>query len=133
GYPDVELEHMLVDNCGMQLVLAPGRFDVILTENTFGDILSDVAAGVTGGLGLAASASLGDARPGIFEPVHGSAPDIAGKGVANPAAMLRSAALMLTHGLAEPGEAARLESAVDAALAMTPTPDIGGSATTDDV
>ena len=133
GYPDVELEHMLVDNCGMQLVLAPGRFDVILTENTFGDILSDVAAGVTGGLGLAASASLGDARPGIFEPVHGSAPDIAGKGVANPAAMLRSAALMLTHGLGEPGEAARLESAVDAALATTPTPDLGGSATTDDV
>jgi 3-isopropylmalate dehydrogenase len=133
GYPDVELEHMLVDNCGMQLVLAPGRFDVILTENTFGDILSDVAAGVTGGLGLAASASLGDARPGIFEPVHGSAPDIAGKGVANPAAMLRSAALMLAHGLGEPEEAARLERAVDAALAAAPTPDLGGSATTDDV
>jgi 3-isopropylmalate dehydrogenase len=132
-YEDVELEHMLVDNCGMQLVLAPGRFDVILTENTFGDILSDVAAGVTGGLGLAASASLGDARPGIFEPVHGSAPDIAGRGIANPAAMLRSAALMLTHGLGEPAEAARLESAVDAALATTPTPDLGGTATTDDV
>jgi 3-isopropylmalate dehydrogenase len=132
-YEDVELEHMLVDNCGMQLVLAPGRFDVILTENTFGDILSDVAAGVTGGLGLAASASLGDARPGIFEPVHGSAPDIAGRGIANPAAMLRSAALMLTHGLGEPAEAARLESAVDAALATSPTPDLGGSATTDDV
>jgi 3-isopropylmalate dehydrogenase len=132
-YQDVELEHMLVDNCGMQLVLAPDRFDVILTENTFGDILSDVAAGVTGGLGLAASASLGDARPGIFEPVHGSAPDIAGTGVANPAAMLRSAALMLTHGLGEPGEAARLESAIDAALAITPTPDLGGTATTDDV
>ena len=73
-YADVRLEHMLVDNCGMQLVLAPGRFDVLLTENTFGDILSDVAAGVTGGLGLAASASLGAGRPGIFEPVHGSAP-----------------------------------------------------------
>jgi 3-isopropylmalate dehydrogenase len=132
-HEDVELEHMLVDNCGMQLVLAPDRFDVILTENTFGDILSDVAAGVTGGLGLAASASLGDTRPGIFEPVHGSAPDIAGKGVANPAAMLRSAALMLTHGLGEPAEAARLESAVDAAVAAAPTPDLGGSATTDDV
>ncbi|MGH3015558.1 MAG: 3-isopropylmalate dehydrogenase, partial [Gaiellaceae bacterium] len=89
-YPGVELDHMLVDNCGMQLVQAPGRFDVLLTENTFGDILSDVAAGVTGGLGLAGSASLGADRPGIFEPVHGSAPDIAGKGVANPAAMLRS-------------------------------------------
>jgi 3-isopropylmalate dehydrogenase len=132
-HEDVEFEHMLVDNCGMQLVLAPGRFDVILTENTFGDILSDVAAGVTGGLGLAASASLGDTRPGIFEPVHGSAPDIAGQGVANPAAMLRSAALMLTHGLGELAEAARLEAAVDAALLAAPTPDLGGSATTDDV
>jgi 3-isopropylmalate dehydrogenase len=129
-YPDVELEHMLVDNCGMQLVLAPGRFDVILTENTFGDILSDVAAGVTGGLGLAASASLGEGRPGIFEPVHGSAPDIAGKGIANPAAMLRSAALMLAYGLDEPAEATRLEAAVDAALVTTPTPDVGGGATT---
>jgi 3-isopropylmalate dehydrogenase len=131
-YPDVELEHMLVDNCGMQLVLAPEQFDVILTENTFGDILSDVAAGVTGGLGLAASASLGDGRPAIFEPVHGSAPDIAGKGIANPAAMLRSAALMLAHGLGEPGEAARLEAAVDAALASRPTRDLGGRATTAD-
>jgi 3-isopropylmalate dehydrogenase len=131
-YPDVELRHMLVDNCGLQLVLAPGQFDVLLTENTFGDILSDVAAGTTGGLGLAASASLGDRRPGLFEPVHGSAPDIAGKGVANPAAMLRSAALMLAHGLDEPVEAARLEAAVDATLASTPTPDLGGSATTSD-
>jgi 3-isopropylmalate dehydrogenase len=130
-YADVELEHLLVDTCGMQLVLAPGRFDVVLTENTFGDILSDVAAGVTGGLGLAASASLGDGRgPGIFEPVHGSAPDIAGQGIANPAAMLRSAALMLRHGLRAPEEAARLEAAVDAALVESPTPDLGGSATT---
>jgi 3-isopropylmalate dehydrogenase len=129
-YPDLELEHMLVDNCGMQLVLAPGQFDVLLTENTFGDILSDVAAGVTGGLGLAASASLGDGRPGIFEPVHGSAPDIAGKGIANPAAMLRSASLMLAHGLDEPEQAQRLEAAVDAALVTSPTPDLGGTATT---
>ncbi len=129
-YADVRLEHMLVDNCGMQLVLAPARFDVLLTENTFGDILSDVAAGVTGGLGLAASASLGVGRPGIFEPVHGSAPDIAGSGVANPAAMLRSVALMLAHGLDQPAEAARLEAAVDAALASTPTRDLGGQATT---
>jgi len=132
-YPDVELEHMLVDNCGMQLVLAPEQFDVILTENTFGDILSDVAAGVTGGLGLAGSASLGEARPGIFEPVHGSAPDIAGRGIANPAAMVRSAALMLAYGLDEPAEAARLEAAVDAALVSVPTPDLGGRATTADV
>ena len=131
-YPDVELDHMLVDNCGMQLVQAPGRFDVLLTENTFGDILSDVAAGVTGGLGVAGSASLGAGRPGIFEPVHGSAPDIAGQGIANPAAMLRSAALMLRHGLDEPAEAERLEAAVDAALASTPTPDLGGRATTAD-
>jgi 3-isopropylmalate dehydrogenase len=129
-YPDVELAHMLVDNCGMQLVLAPEQFDVILTENTFGDILSDVAAGLTGGLGLAASASLGDGRPGIFEPVHGSAPDIAGKGIANPAAMLRSAALMLGQGFREPGEASRLEAAVDVALASAPTLDLGGRATT---
>jgi 3-isopropylmalate dehydrogenase len=129
-YADVELEHMLVDNCGLQLVIAPGRFDVILTENTFGDILSDVAAGMTGGLGLAASASLGAGRPGIFEPVHGSAPDIAGRGIANPAAMLRSAALMLAHGLDEPAEAARLDAAIDDALATTPPPDLGGSATT---
>ncbi|HSE82375.1 MAG TPA: 3-isopropylmalate dehydrogenase [Gaiellaceae bacterium] len=129
-YRDVQLRHMLVDNCGMQLVLAPGQFDVILTENTFGDILSDVAAGLTGGLGLAASASLGDGRPGIFEPVHGSAPDIAGRGIANPAAMLRSVALMLAYGIDRPAEAARLEAAVDAALASTPTPDLGGAATT---
>jgi 3-isopropylmalate dehydrogenase len=129
-YPDGELDHMLVDNCGMQLVLAPGQFDVILTENTFGDILSDVAAGLTGGLGLAASASLGADRPGIFEPVHGSAPDIAGKGIANPAGMLRSAALMLGQGFDEPDEAARLEAAVDVALASAPTPDLGGRATT---
>jgi 3-isopropylmalate dehydrogenase len=129
-YADVELEHMLVDNCGMQLVLAPGRFDVIVTENTFGDILSDVAAGVTGGLGLAGSASLGDSGPGIFEPVHGSAPDIAGRGIANPAAMLRSCSLMLAHGLDEAEHARRLETAVDRALKTTPTPDLGGSATT---
>jgi 3-isopropylmalate dehydrogenase len=132
-YPEVELEHMLVDNCGMQLVQAPARFDVILTENTFGDILSDVAAGVTGGLGLAASASLGDGGPGLFEPVHGSAPDIAGRGIANPAAMLRSAALMLRHAFSEPGQALALEEAVDGALAKAPTPDLGGSATTDEV
>ena len=129
-FPDVALEHMLVDNCGLQLVIAPTRFDVLLTENTFGDILSDVAAGLTGGLGLAGSASLGDGRPGIFEPVHGSAPDIAGRGIANPAAMLRSAALMLAHSLDAPAEAALLEAAVETALGATPTPDLGGSATT---
>jgi 3-isopropylmalate dehydrogenase len=87
---------------------------------------------MTGGLGLAPSASLSDGGPGIFEPVHGSAPDIAGRGVANPAAMLRSAALMLAYGLGAPDEARRLEAAVDAALASTPTPDLGGAATTAD-
>jgi 3-isopropylmalate dehydrogenase len=101
-------------------------------ENTFGDILSDVAAAVSGGLGLAASASLGDGRPGIFEPVHGSAPDIAGKGIANPAAMLRSVALMLEHGLGRPDEARALDTAIDRALETTLTPDLGGSATTED-
>jgi 3-isopropylmalate dehydrogenase len=129
-YPDVELEHMLVDNAAMQLVLAPEQFDVLVMENTFGDILSDVAAAVTGGLGLAASASLGDRRPGIFEPVHGSAPDIAGKGIANPAATLRSVALMLGHGLGRPEEARVLDAAVDRALETTPTPELGGTATT---
>ena len=129
-YPDVELEHMLVDNAAMQLVLAPEQFDVLVMENTFGDILSDVAAAVSGGLGLAASASLGDERPGIFEPVHGSAPDIAGKGIANPAATLRSVGLMLEHGLGRPEQARALDAAVDRALETTPTSDLGGSATT---
>jgi len=130
-YPDVQLEHMLADNCGMQLVLAPTQFDVIVTENTFGDLLSDVAAGTTGGLGLAASASLGDHGPGLFEPVHGSAPDIAGRGIANPAAMLRTVALMLEHGLGLTDEARSVEQAVDTALTTAPTPDVGGDATTE--
>ncbi len=129
-FPDVRLEHMLVDNAGLQLVLDPARFDVILTENTFGDILSDVAAGSCGGLGLAASASLGDRRPGIFEPVHGSAPDIAGRGIANPTAAFRSVALLLRHAAGEQALADQLEQAVDAALGSTPTPDLGGNATT---
>jgi 3-isopropylmalate dehydrogenase len=132
GYPDVELEHVLVDAAAMHLVTAPERFDVILTENTFGDILSDEASALTGGLGVAASASLGDGGPGIFEPVHGSAPDITGRGIANPAAMLRSAALMLEHGLDRPDEGRRLEAAVDRALERAPTPDLGGTATTAD-
>ena len=131
-YPDVELEHLLVDTAAMRLVTDPQHFDVILTENMFGDILSDEASAVTGGLGLAASASLGDGGPGIFEPVHGSAPDIAGRGIANPAAMLRSVALMLDHALGRPDDARRLEAAVSTALAIAPTPDLGGSATTAD-
>jgi 3-isopropylmalate dehydrogenase len=129
-YGDVELEHMLVDNAAMQLASAPERFDVLVTENMFGDILSDLAAAITGGLGLAPSASLSDSGPGIFEPVHGSAPDIASRGIANPTAMLRSTALMLEHGLARSEEARRLEEAVEAALAEAPTSDLGGTATT---
>ncbi|MGH3137268.1 MAG: 3-isopropylmalate dehydrogenase [Gaiellaceae bacterium] len=129
-YPDVEIEDMLVDNAAMQLASSPEQFDVIVTENMFGDILSDLAAAMTGGLGLAPSASLGDGGPGLFEPVHGSAPDIAGFGIANPAAMLRSTALMLDHGLGRPEEAAALERAVDVALSERPTPDLGGRATT---
>jgi 3-isopropylmalate dehydrogenase len=131
-YPDVRVEHVLVDACGMYLVQTPERFDVIVTENTFGDILSDVAAGRCGGLGVAASASLGDRGAGLFEPVHGSAPDIAGKGIANPAAMLRSVALLLRYTADDTQLADTLERAVDDALDSTPTPDVGGSATTDE-
>jgi 3-isopropylmalate dehydrogenase len=129
-YPDVELEDMLVDNAAMQLASAPDQFDVMVTENMFGDILSDLAAAVTGGLGLAPSASLSDSGPGIFEPVHGSAPDIAGQGIANPAGMLRSTALLLEHGLGRPAEAAALDGAVERALTAVPTRDLGGTATT---
>ncbi|HTO26887.1 MAG TPA: 3-isopropylmalate dehydrogenase [Gaiellaceae bacterium] len=132
-YPDVEVEHMLVDNTAMQLATTPQQFDVIVTENTFGDILSDLAAAVTGGLGMAPSASLADGGPGIFEPVHGSAPDIAGRGIANPTAMLRSTALLLEHGLGRPDEAAALAAAVEAALVEAPTPDLGGSASTSEL
>jgi 3-isopropylmalate dehydrogenase len=129
-YPDVGFEHMLVDNAAMQLVQAPERFDTLVMDNMFGDILSDEAAAVTGGLGLAGSASLGGDGPGIFEPVHGSAPDIAGQGIANPAGMLRSTALMLAHGLGRHDEARRLDEAIDRALAKAPTADLGGTATT---
>ncbi len=132
-YPDVSVRHALVDSVAMELVTAPERFDVLVTENTFGDILSDVAAAVTGGLGLAASASLGNSGPGIFEPVHGSGPDIAGRGIANPTAMLRSLALCLEHALGRPDLARRVEHAVDAAAATSPTPDLAGHATTADL
>jgi 3-isopropylmalate dehydrogenase len=130
---DIPLEHMLVDTAAMQLVARPAEFDVILTENMFGDILSDEAAMLTGSLGMLPSASLGDGSgPGLFEPVHGSAPDIAGTGKANPLAMFGSVALMLRHGLAMEEEAAALESAVDRALGDgLRTPDLGGDATTE--
>ncbi len=131
-FPHVELEHVLVDNAAMQLVAAPRHFDVILTENMFGDILSDEAAMLTGSIGMLPSASLGEAgAPAVFEPVHGSAPDIAGRGIANPLATILSAALMLRHGLGREVEAAAVESAVDRALAGgLRTTDLGGSATT---
>ncbi len=132
SFPDVEVRHALVDSFAMEVVTSPERIDVVVTENTFGDILSDIAAAVTGGLGLAASASLGDGGPGIFEPVHGSAPDIAGTHAANPAAMLRSVALLLDHSLGRQDLAAAVDGAVDAALVSHPTRDAGGSATTTD-
>ena len=132
-YPNVRVRHALVDSFAMELVTSADRIDVAVTENMFGDILSDVAAAVTGGLGLAASASLGDTGPGIFEPVHGSAPDIAGTGHANPAAMLRSLALMLEHAFGRPDLAAAVAAAVEDALVSHPTPDAGGRATTGEV
>jgi 3-isopropylmalate dehydrogenase len=130
-FPEVELEHLLVDNAAMQLIAGPRHFDVILTENMFGDILSDEAAMLTGSIGMLPSASLGAASPGLFEPVHGSAPDIAGTGAANPLAMFLSAALMLRHGFGKEEQAAAVESAVDRALADgLRTLDLGGSAST---
>jgi 3-isopropylmalate dehydrogenase len=130
-FPQVELEHALVDSTAMKLITAPRHFDVILTENMFGDILSDEASVVTGSLGLLPSASIGGDGPGLFEPVHGSAPDIAGQGIANPLAMFLSAALMLRHGLGRQREAAALESAVDRALDEgLRTRDLGGTAST---
>jgi 3-isopropylmalate dehydrogenase len=123
----IELEHMLVDNAAMQLVARPTEFDVILTENLFGDILSDEAAMLTGSLGMLPSASLGGDGPGLFEPVHGSAPDIAGQGRANPLATLLSVGLMLRHSLGRPEDADRVEAAVDAALEKgLRTPDLAG-------
>jgi 3-isopropylmalate dehydrogenase len=133
-FPHLELEHLLVDNAAMRLVAAPREFEVIVTENMFGDILSDEAAMLTGSLGMLPSASLGTQdppSPGVFEPVHGSAPDIAGTGRANPLAMFLSAALMLRHGFGLEAEAAAVESAVDGALADgLRTPDLGGNAGT---
>jgi 3-isopropylmalate dehydrogenase len=132
-HPGTELEHLLVDNAAMQLVSRPAAFDVILTENMFGDILSDEAAMLTGSIGMLPSASLGADGPGLFEPVHGSAPDIAGSGRANPLAMFGSVAMMLRHGLGRDAEAAAIESAVDRALeAGLRTPDLGGEATTEE-
>ena len=114
-YPDVKLYHMLVDSCAMRIALAPASFDVIVTENMFGDILSDEAGAVVGSLGLLPSASLGDG-PGLFEPVHGSAPDIAGRNIANPIGAIGSAAMLLRHALSLEKEAAAVETAIGAVL-----------------
>lgn len=133
-YPDIELEDMLVDNAAMQLVSRPASFDVIVTENMFGDILSDEAAMITGSIGLLASASLGDGGRGLYEPVHGSAPDIAGQGVANPIAACLSAAMMLRYSLDCATGADRIEGAVGHVIDNGPIPrDLGGEATTRDV
>ncbi|MBM3774434.1 MAG: 3-isopropylmalate dehydrogenase [Acidobacteria bacterium] len=132
-YPEISLEHMLVDNCAMQLILNPRRFDVLLTENLFGDILSDEAAVLAGSIGMLPSASLGE-RKGLYEPVHGSAPDIAGQNKANPLGAIGSVAAMLEYSFGLQEEAAAVERAIEAVLkAGTVTADLGGAATTERV
>lgn len=130
-YPDVELSHMYVDNAAMQLVRNPGQFDVIVTGNLFGDILSDQASMCAGSIGMLPSATLNGSGQGLYEPIHGSAPDIAGQGKANPCAAILSAAMLLRHSLAMEEPAARIEAAVAAAiLAGARTPDLGGTLST---
>ena len=133
-YPDVELEHVLVDTCAMQLIQRPSRFDVIVTENTFGDILTDEAAVLAASMGLLASASLagvpveGRRTMGMYEPIHGTAPDIAGKGMANPIATVLSVAMMMRYSLGLTEEAAAVERAVEQVLASgLRTPDVAGA------
>ena len=133
-YPDVKLEHQLVDSMAMLLLTQPGRYDVVVTENLFGDILTDEAAALAGSLGLLPSASLGEGRRGLYEPIHGSAPDIAGTGVANPIGAILSVALLLRHSLQLEAEALAIEAAVDEVLRNGPhTRDIGGHAGTAEV
>jgi 3-isopropylmalate dehydrogenase len=130
-YPDVELSHMYVDNCAMQLVRNPGQFDVIVTGNLFGDILSDQASMCAGSIGMLPSASLDSNQKGLYEPIHGSAPDIAGQGKANPLATILSAAMMLRYSLGQADAADRIDAAVAKALAGgARSPDLGGSMTT---
>ncbi len=117
AYPDVTLDHLYVDNAAMQLVRSPKQFDVIVTTNLFGDILSDLAAMLSGSIGMLPSASLGENNKGMYEPIHGSAPDIAGKGIANPLASILSVAMMLRYSLALPEQAGRVEDAVQSVLA----------------
>ncbi|RAN75293.1 3-isopropylmalate dehydrogenase [Bacillus sp. SRB_336] len=133
-YPDVKLEHQLVDSMAMLLLTQPNRYDVVVTENLFGDILTDEAAALAGSLGLLPSASLGDGKAGLYEPIHGSAPDIAGAGVANPVGAILSAALLLRHSLGLEAEAVAVEAAVEQVLQHGPhSRDIGGSAGTGEV
>jgi 3-isopropylmalate dehydrogenase len=130
-YPDIALSHMYVDNAAMQLVRNPGQFDVIVTGNLFGDILSDQASMCAGSIGMLPSASLDDGKKGLYEPIHGSAPDIAGQGKANPLATMLSAAMMLRYSLDLPEHADKIEAAVAAALADgARSPDLGGNMTT---
>ena len=130
-YPSVTLEHQLVDSAAMRLITAPAAFDVIVTSNMFGDILSDEASVLTGSLGMLPSASLGSGSLGVYEPVHGSAPDIAGRGVANPIGAILSAAMLLEHSGGRPAAARRVEAAVAAAITKgARTHDLGGSLTT---
>ncbi|GGD03509.1 3-isopropylmalate dehydrogenase [Aquisalinus flavus] len=131
-YPDVTLDHMLVDAMAMKLISSPADFDVIVTENMFGDILTDEASMLVGSIGVLPSASMGDDGPGVFEPIHGSAPDIAGQGKANPIGMIASIAMMLETGLGEPETAAAITAAIDAAIeAGDVTGDLGGALSTD--
>ena len=123
-YPDVELSHMYVDNCAMQLVRRPTQFDVIVTSNIFGDILSDEASMLSGSIGMLASASLAEGSFGLYEPIHGSAPDIAGKGIANPLATILSVAMMLKYSFNMPQAAQAIENAVNEAMKTARTPDI---------
>jgi len=134
-YPDVELDHQLVDACAMRLLRAPRDFDVIVTENMFGDILTDEAGMLTGSLGMLPSASLSDAgKPGLYEPIHGSAPDIAGQGKANPLGAIQSVAMLLNHSLGMRDAAQSVHQAVDRVVANgVLTPDLGGRATTSEV
>ncbi len=134
-YPDVTLEHQLVDACAMRLIRAPKEFDVVVTENLFGDILTDEAGMLSGSLGMLPSASLGEAgTPGLYEPIHGSAPDIAGKGLANPLGAIASVAMMFRLSLGHEAAAAAVDAAVDAVVrAGTLTADLGGSASTAEV
>lgn len=123
-YPDIELNHMYVDNCAMQLVRNPGQFDVIVTSNIFGDILSDEASMISGSIGMLASASLATGSMGLYEPIHGSAPDISGQGIANPLATILSVAMMLQYSFNENDAASDIENAVQYALTQGRTPDI---------